>query len=896
MAEDAAKPKDDKVPEKPKTAEAAAANSEKDATAKLQADAGHVPPPSDASKAAGTDNKAASADATKGTDGKTTDGKTTDGKTTDGKTESGEKAKTGDDKAEGHKEGEERTAAELACEMWDCMKKDLLDAKSRVRGLMGFALHPEMAKSGKPLEIAGGKTELLASSGTLDFSVPAKSLTGASVEGGKDSTAVKPADTVVAAAALTAQGNTDSSQPLAAQETATPNPESKPESKSESSPDSKAGDWSSAFSFGNFSFDVFSDAGTSAAPKTTAESGEQKLAATPDVSKPTDATKPESKSWYETGFTGAIWDFGKSTFQSVGDVTYSIYKGSGLESLYNSTKEKFSPIWDSYSDEFATSLKDDGKKVSDVVSALKNENGVVVETVKKDGAVDSCKIGDANTCWSGSVNLKKFEHTTADGVSIVKDGRNYEISLKDGDKVNITNDRGGVKDQIITKTNGDTVRRLQDGTYELYDKANDITTRVKNSQELEKTYGQTFAYAARLAEDSRDVSRDYFRQIREGRAPGDPGILNRDNRLGVEDYRNGKGVNNGESIAVMSQSNELTIIKKDGSGGARISGDQVQLLDAHGEPIPGRTISTREFLQQNANGFGGWRINADSSNLEAVDVEGRGRIRLNRATEQVTASQTATTGVDAGKTVQSATNGDDKRVVEFKGADDKPIQTTTIDPRNPERGVVEQTAGEQGHRVFDMSNPADIKYKEYTSQDENPKTLKYELGEHSSYFDGATVNHDTGTVYYDSPSGGRYTVYSSSPESYAASTSAANSASSHGSSVASQVNAAVSAGNFTSDAYRGLAIGAIANVDAAIQQCMVTGNFEGFGNLISTKDRLINALNSLNDKSNKFDDASKLGLSTEQAKYVAENTGNGSLHKAIEEVKTRANSRKPECR
>ncbi|MBI5175003.1 MAG: hypothetical protein HY986_19100 [Candidatus Melainabacteria bacterium] len=883
MAEDAVKPKDDKAPEKPKAAEAAAVNPEKDANAKLQADAGHVPPPSDAGKAAGADNKSPS------TDAKGTDGKTADGKAADGKAETGEKAKTGDDKAEGNKEGEQRTAAELACEMWDCLKKDYLDAKSRVKGLMGFALHPEMAKSGKPLEIAGGKSEILAANGTLDFSVPAKSLTGASVEGVKDSTAVK-ADTVVAAAALTPQGNTDSSQPVTAQETETP----KPESKLESKPESKPEDTSSSFSFANFTFDLFPDTGTNATSKNGVESGDLKLAATPDVSKQTEGSKPEDKAWYETGMTGAIWDFGKSTFQSVGDVTYSIYKGSGLESLYNSTKEKFSPIWDSYSDEFATSLKDDGKKVSDVVSALKNENGVVVETVKKDGVVESCKIGDANTCWSGSINPRKFEHTTADGVSIVKDGRNYEISLKGGDKVNITNDRGGVKDQVITKTNGDTVRRLQDGTYELYDKANDITTRVKNSQELEKTYGQTFAYAARLAEDSREVSRDYFRQMREGRAPGDPGILNRDSRLGVEDYRNGKGVNNGESIAIMSQSNELTIIKKDGSGGARISGDQVQLLDAHGEPIPGRTVSTREFLQQNANGFGGWRINADASNLEAVDVEGRGRIRLNRATEQVTASQTATTGVDAGKTVQSATNGDDKRVVEFKGPDDKPIQTTTIDPRNPERGVVEQTAGEQGHRVFDMSNPADIKYKEYTSQDENPKTLKYELGEHSSYFDGATVNHDTGTVYYDSPSGGRYTVYSSSPESYASATSAANSASSHGSSVASQVNAAVSAGNFTSDAYRGLAIGAIANVDAAIQQCMVTGNFEGFGNLISTKDRLINALNSLNDKSNKFDDASKLGLSTEQAKYVAENTGNGSLHKAIEEVKIRANGRKPE--
>ncbi len=889
MAEEAAKPKDANAPEKPKAVDNAAASPEKDANAKLQADAGNVAPPADKAKpAAADDGKAA--------DNKGADGKDTGAKTGEAKSDSGDKGKAGDEKVEDKKEGEQRTPAELACEMWDCLKKDYLDAKSKVKGLMGFALHPEMAKSGKPLEIAAGKSELLSANGTLDFSVPTKPLASgdkteanAVTEAGSVKpnalTEAKPEVTADAAAVLATNATGDSKQPLAGQETATPKPESKPESKPEDS--------SSSFSFANFTFDLFPDSGTNATSKPSAESGDQKLASTPDVSQPADGSKPESKSWYETGITGAIWDFGKSTFQTVGDVSYSIYKGSGLESLYNSTKEKFSPIWDSYSDEFATSLKDDGKKVSDVVTALKNENGVVVETVKKDGLADSCKIGDANTCWSGSVNLRKFEHTTADGVSIVKDGRNYEISLKGGDKVSVTNDRGGVKDQIITKTNGDTVRRLPDGTYELYDKANDITTRVKNSQELEKTYGQTFAYAARLAEDSRDVSRDYFRQIREGRVPGDPGILNRDNRLGVEDYRNGKGVNNGESIAVMSQSNELTIIKKDGSGGARISGDQVQLLDAHGEPIPGRTISTREFLQQNANGFGGWRINADSNNLEAVDMEGRGRIRLNRATEQVTASQTATTGVDAGKTVQSATNGDDKRVVEFKGADDKPIQTTTIDPRNPERGVVEQNAGEQGHRVFDMSNPADIKYKEYTSQDENPKTLKYELGEHTSYFDGATVNHDTGAVYYDSPSGGRYTVFNSSPESYHAATAAANSASSHGSSVASQVNAAVSAGNFTSDSYRGLAIGAIANVDAAIQQCMVTGNFEGFGNLISTKDRLINALNSLNDKSNKFDNAVKV-LSVEQAKNVAETVGSGSLHRAIEEVKVRASGRKPE--
>lgn len=877
MAEEAAKPKDAQAPEKPKVADNAAANPEQDATAKLQADAGNAAPPADKAKPATKDVTPV-------------DSNGTDVKGTDGKPGTGEKANAGADKTGDNEEDKERTAAELACEMWDCMKKDLLEAKSKVKELIGFTIHPEMVKTGKPLEISAGKSQLLAANGTLDFSVPAKSLTGASLEGAKDSTVVNSADSVLAAPALTPQVNTDSRQPVAAQEIASP----KPETSSEASPDSKAGDWSSAFSFGNFSFDVFSDAGTSATAKPTAESGDQKLAANPDVSQPAEGSKPENKSWYEIGFTGAIWDFGKSTFQTVGDVSYSIYKGSGLESLHNSTKEKFSPIWDKYSDQFATSLKGDGKKVSDVIGALKSENGVVVETVKKDGLPQFCRIGDANTCWSGSVNPLKFEHTTKDGVSIVKDGRNYDISLKGGDRVSVTSDGRGVKDQLITKSNGDTVRRLPDGSYELYDKASQITKRVWNSKELEATYGQTFAYAARLAEDSRPVTFDYIRQIREGRGPGDRGILNRDDRLGIEDYGNGKGINNGQSIAIMSQNNELTIIKRDGSGIVRISGDQVQMLDSRGVPITGRTMSTKEFLQQNSNVFGGWRINADSGHLEAVDIQNRGRIRLNRATEQITASQTATTGVDAGKTIQSTTNGDEKRVVQYKGPDDKPIQTTTIDPRNPERGIVEQNAGEQGHRVFDMSNPADIKYKEYTGPDENPSTLKYELGEHSSYFDGATVNHDTGAVYYDSPSGGRYTVFSSSPESYASATSAANSASSHGSSVASQVNAAVSAGNFTSDAYRGLAIGAIANVDAAIQQCMVTGNFEGFGNLISTKDRLINALNSLTDKSNKFDDASKLGLSAEQAKYVAENTGSGSLHRAIEEVKVRANGRKAE--
>lgn len=888
MAEEAAKPKESNAPEKPKAVDNAAASPEKDATAKLQADAGNVAPPADKAKPA-------NAEENKAVDDKGTGGSDTGVKAGESKSESGDKAKVGDENAEHCEQGKERTAAELACEMWESMKNELLDAKSRVKGLMGFALHPEMAKSGKPLEIAGSKNEPLASGGTLDFSVPTKPLatgdkneadavTEAGLVKSTDLTAAKPEGTADAAALATSQASVDSNQPPAGQETASPKPES--------SPESKAGDWSSAFSFGNFSFDIFSDAGTSATAKPNAESGDQKLASTPDVPQPADGSKPESKSWYQTGITGAIWDFGKSTFQTVGDVSYSIYKGSGLESLYNSTKEKFSPIWDSYSDEFAASLKDDGRKVSDVVTALKSENGVVIETVQRDGVVESCKIGDANTCWSGSFNHKKFEHTTADGVSIVKDGRNYEISLKGGDKVSVTSDRSGVKDQLITKTNGDTVRRLPDGTYELYDKASDITKLVRNSKELEATYGQTFSYAARLAEDSRPVALDYIRQVREGRGPGDRGILNRDNRLGIEDYGNGKGINNGESIAIMSQNNELTIIKRDGSGVVRISGEQVQMLDYRGVPIPGRTMSTKEFLQQNSNGFGGWRINADSGHLEAVDIQNRGRIRLNRATEQITASQTATTGVDAGKTIQSTTNGDEKRVVEYKGPDDKPIQTTTIDPRNPERGIVEQNAGEQGHRVFDMSNPADIKYKEYTSQDENPSTLKYQLGEHSSYFDGATVNHDTGAVYYDSPSGGRYTVFNSSPESYAAATAAANSASSHGSSVASQVNAAVSAGNFTSNTYKGLAIGAIASVDAAIQQCMMTGNCEGFGNLISAKDRLINALSSLNDKSNKFDDAVKV-LSVYQATNVAETVGSGSLHRAIEEENFRVNGRKP---
>ncbi|MBL8081672.1 MAG: hypothetical protein JNN26_03585 [Candidatus Obscuribacter sp.] len=865
MAEDAVKTKEDKAPEKPKAVEAAA-TTEKDATAKLQADAGHVPPPSDASKAAGSDNKSASADASKGTDGKTTDGKNADGKT-----ETGEKAKSGDDKAEGNKEGEERTAAELACEMWDCLKKDYLDAKSRVTGLMGFALHPEMAKSGKTLHIDEAKKEPLKASGALDFSVPSKPLTAGL------------ADT----SGLVTQATEKPAQALANNTEAT-----------------------GLLKFDDYNMGFFHSAdaktATAVAPDALATDGKadaaDKLnaaptdnsAATDKTAAPADKADPDAgKAWYETGFTGMLYNGGKAVIDTAGDLTYSLYKGSGMKDFYDT---KISPLWDSYSDEFATSLTSDGKSVNEVVKNLSAEKGVVVETVKKDGALESCTVGDSSTCWRGTP--QKFEHTTSDGVTFSKEGRNLEVSLKGGDKVSVVRGEKGALDQTITKANGDTVKRLPDGTYELYDKANDITTRVKGSEQLEKTYGQTFKYVQDLTMDTRQLRHQEYERARTGHRPeaatAASDALNAPGKQAVVDTKDGSTINNDQSKALMTRE-RLEIILSNGQGGAIIQGDKVQMTDSKGEPIVGQSMSLKEFMEKNRGQFGGWKIASDNGGVEAVDAENSGRrLRLDRASSEITASQAATTGPDAGKTISSVTAADNKRVIEYKGADDKPIQTTTVDPNHPERGIVEQTAGEQGHRVFDLSNPNDVKFKEYTSQDENPSTLKYELGEHSSYFDGATVNHDTGEVFYDSASGGRYTVFNSSPESYAAATSAANSASSHGGSVASQVNAAVSAGNYTSDAYRGLAIGAIANVDAAIQQCMVTGNFEGFGNLISTKDRLINALNSLNDKSNKFDDASKLGLSTEQAKYVAENTGNGSLHKAIEEVKTRANGRKPE--
>lgn len=88
-----------------------------------------------------------------------------------------------------------------------------------------------------------------------------------------------------------------------------------------------------------------------------------------------------------------------------------------------------------------------------------------------------------------------------------------------------------------------------------------------------------------------------------------------------------------------------------------------------------------------------------------------------------------------------------------------------------------------------------------------------------------------------------------------------------------------------------MAINALGDVDAAINNCMVTGNWEGIGNLIKAKDELIGALNNINDKSNKFSDASKAGLSGDDAMYVAENTGDGSLQGAIARVQARRDGR-----
>jgi hypothetical protein len=749
----------------------------------------------------------------------------------------------GDKKAEKPEDKDERSGIERMCdEAYDSLKKACIDkykaAREGAKGILGVAVPAELALAGKPIEFKNG-SDKLASAGTLNFN-PTTPLFQ------PDATAP-----VVNKAADTKGGD-------------------KPEAAvaSEASADKKVENGGGILSSIGNAYDSalnFVGLGSSTKPADAAKpaEGDPKAADKPGdkpadkpVDKPADAQ--DSQLW-ET----FKWGAGK------------VYEYSGAKSVVEATKNIYTSLYNEYDTKFATAMKGAGS-VSDVSNKLKSEQGVTVETVSfKDGTPDSAAVKSDR--GEGRLSKNKYEYTTDDGMKVVREGRTTTATSPELGELKVTKTKDGL-DQTWTQKNGDTVRRMPDGSYELFNKAENITTRVKGSQTLEKEYGGIFS----LSVDLSKTAHDERKRLIEACKPDSTQCTIGDNPAlqTVREVEGAKAVDTRNSIALAAEDGRIDIFNKDGRSRMELVDGQIKIIDAQGKPVEGMTMSAQDFMKRYGGRFGDFKLVEENGVIRAESLDGKARVGLNQAGTAIDASQTVTEGPDKGKKLESVADASGKDIVTYRAASGEEIQKTEIS----EKGFTDTTRGVEGKQVFDWSDPENITFASY----DQFGNQQVSMSDDKTIWDEGLFDWDSDTISFSDGLGGYTIAYDGSDDAYESSTSQASTASSYGSSIATQVSAAASSGNITSGAYQSLAINAIGSVDSAIDACVSSGNFDGLGSLIATKSRLVAALNEYNDRQNRFEDASKMGLSAGQAMKVADNRDQG-VYTSIELVQQQDN-------
>lgn len=763
----------------------------------------------------------------------------------------------GDKKAEKPEDKDERSGIERMCdEAYDSLKKACIDkykaAREGAKGILGVAVPAELALAGKPIEFKNGSDQL-ASAGTLNFN-PTTPLFQ------PDAT-----NAVVNKAADTKGGD-------------------KPEAAvaSEASADKKVENGGGILS-------TISNAYDSALNFVGLGSSNQSTDAKSGDAKSTDAAKPaEVKAAAEPVKAGAdpakagdnptagqTADSESSSWDSLKWFAGKAYEYSGAKAVVDFGKNIYTSLYNEYDTKYATAMKGAGS-VADVSNKLKGEQGVSIETVSfKDGTPESAAVKSEQ--GEARLSKHKFEYTTDDGMKVVREGRTTTATSPELGELKVTKTKEGL-DQTWTQKNGDTVRRLPDGSYELFNKAENIVTKVKGSQTLEKEYGGIF----NLSVDLSKTARDERKRLIDACKPESTQCTIGDNPslATVREVDGAKAVDTAKSIALASEDGRIDIFNKDGRSRMELVDGQIKVLDAQGKPVEGMTMSAQEFIKRHGGRFGDFKLVEENGVIRAESVDGKARVGLNEAGTAIDASQTMTEGPDKGKKLESVADASGKDVVTYRAANGEEIQKTEI----TEKGFTDTTRGVEGTQAFDWSDPNNITFASF-DQFGNQQAF---MDADKTIWDDGLFDWDSDTISFSDGLGGYTIAYDGSDEAYESSTGKASTASSYGSSIATQVSAAASSGNITSGAYQSLAINAIGSVDSAIDACVSSGNFDGLGSLIATKSRLVEALNKYNDCQNRFEEASKQGLSAGQAMKVADNRGQ-SLYTSIELVQQQDN-------
>ncbi|MDP3507400.1 MAG: hypothetical protein Q8T09_05380 [Candidatus Melainabacteria bacterium] len=244
--------------------------------------------------------------------------------------------------------------------------------------------------------------------------------------------------------------------------------------------------------------------------------------------------------------------------------------------------------------------------------------------------------------------------------------------------------------------------------------------------------------------------------------------------------------------------------------------------------------------------------------------------KTDAATGQTTTEQTAASGK---KIISVSADANGVEQTKFVGADGKLISQSEIDHDNPERLFVQKDAEGKVLTTYDLNTNT------YQAADNSFKFSD----DGTELFGGKVHVNNYGDISYSD--GVR--LSNSSPGAIQASEAAATSASANATSVASALSAkagnpaTVSAGDLSA------CYGAYGSIVAAMNACLTSGNFAGFGQCLAAKGALESAIGVIAPKLVAMDDAAKSGLSGYALNEVGQKTGGSTNYLAIEEIRNR---------
>jgi hypothetical protein len=479
----------------------------------------------------------------------------------------------------------------------------------------------------------------------------------------------------------------------------------------------------------------------------------------------------------------------------------------------------------------------------------------------------------------------KLDDSTYQYKAIAKDDGLYEILTKknDGDVCKIS-DTACTRTFENTQTTYDRQTRASEikdtetnTIYRRLETGEQVITHADGKQFVRKPDGSYFSVVGdQMAEITGEADKKEISQ----RLDELEKIYHRGHRMDVD--RPGSQPFHGRHNRVDSGENYDLTASPDGKVRfGRIEGKQVAILEDNSSYVFDRR--TKEAIHVDATGKILERGTAEemAKKVPGLVMLPNGRLTMegsstafqtDAATGQTTTEQTALSGK---KIVTVSADADGVERTKFVGADGKLISQSEIDHDNPERLFVQKDADGKVLTTYDVNTNT------YQAADNSFKFSD----DGTELFGGKVHVNNYGDISYSD--GVR--LSNSSPGAIQASEAAATSASANATSVASALSAkagnpaTVSAGDLSA------CYGAYGNIVAAMNACLTSGNFAGFGQCLAAKGALESAIGVIAPKLVAMDNASKSGLSGYALNEVGQKTGGSTNYLAIEEIRNRQN-------